>query len=163
MFFKRNRFRVRIEHLQSLLGEAGISSVFHTVWNDVRVVPKGRFDVKTCLRDIVIDITMDQKMVELAGRIGLLLKCLTLRRVEVVLDGGRHELKYAITTISGAFKALAEKLGRHLRFSLAVDTIYPYGQREDDERFIGDLETLETIARDEDSDSEDDNSDFGRL
>ncbi|CAD6591884.1 MAG: hypothetical protein ASARMPREDX12_005479 [Alectoria sarmentosa] len=158
MFFKRNSFRVQIEHLQPLLDEDGISSVFHTVWNDVRVVPKGRFDVKTCLRDIVIDITMDQKMVELAGRIGLLLECLALRRVKVVLDGGRYELKYAITTIYGAFKALAEKLGRHLMFSLAVDMMYYYGQREDDERFIGDLEKLETVARDEDSDSEDDNS-----
>ena len=145
-----------------LLGKDGIGYVCNFMGSKdfvkVFVIPKGSFEAKPWLRHIIISIGMKNKVDELAGRVGLLLECPALRRVEVVLHGGRSVLKCAIETISGAFKALAEKLGRRLMFSLAAQLKDDYpGSYYTHERFIGDLEKLETVAHDEDWISEDEN------
>ena len=159
MFFKRNKFRVDVGDLQVMLGQDGNHHVCKSLGNRMVLIPKGSFEIKPWLRDIVIIITMEKEMDELAGRVGLLLECPALGRVGVVLHGGRSVLKRVIETISGAFKALIKKFGRRLMFNLAVEEMDEDGQFESGERFIGALEKLETVARDEDSDSEDDTSD----
>ncbi len=101
-------------------------------------------------------------MGELAERIGLLLKCSALRKVTVVLHGGRSLFKRAVGTISDAFKALAEKLGRRLMFILIGHIVkrYGYAGPEPYMRLSGDWEKLGTMAaRDEGSESEDEAED----
>ena len=147
MCFEKNVFYVGIEKLQVFLGEDGV---------------KYGFDVKPFLRDIVLKIFMDDRMDELAERISLLSKCPTLRSVAAILDCtaillNRSDLKCAMKTIFGAFKALAEKLGRRLKFSLIYrhkDGGIPVNQR----RTIEGLEKLEAVVHDEESDPEDRNS-----
>ncbi len=157
MLFQRNRFRIRAEDLKVLLGEGGISCVFDRFYcNDVHLVPKGCFDVKPWLRDIVIDITMGDETDKLAASMGLLLECPALRSVEVVLYGGQFTLKCTITIISSAFETLAEQLGRRLVFSLAIPGENFYTKPSYYENFIGNLEKLERVARDEPSNSQDD-------
>ncbi len=156
MLFKRNIICVKDKQLQMMLGEDGINYVYHGFANYVWALSKGRFDVKPWLRIIRIELSMEDEMGELAGGIGLLLKCSALRKVTVVLHGGRSLLKRAIRTIFDAFKALAEKLGGRLIFTLIRRIFNDDGEREPYEELIGDLEKLETMAaRDEDSDSED--------
>lgn len=64
--------------------------------------------------------------------------------------------------ISSAFKALA-KLGAQLMFSPPIGTFGVYSQLEYDEEFSRDLGALETVARDEDSDPEDDDSNLEEM
>ena len=141
-----------------MLGKDGINYVSKFLGNYMMVIPKGSFEVQPWLRRISIDITMKNKMDELAAGVGLLLECPALRRVEVVLHGGHSMLKRAIEAISGAFKALAEKLGRRLIFCLAIEDMDQDGYPVAGERLIGHLAELQMVARDEDSDPEDENS-----
>lgn len=157
MLFKRNCVCIEDKDLQTILGEDGISYVYQEEsWSDfVCVISKDRFDVKPWLQIIEIEVIMKKEMSELAGGVGLLLECSALRKITVILRGGRSLLRCAIGTISDAFKALAEKLGRRLTFILVVRIINDDGELDPDERLIGDLERLEAVAgRDEDSDSE---------
>ena len=160
MLFQRNSFRVNVRDLQVMLGKEGINYVSKFPGNYMMVIPKGSFEVQPWLRHIIIDITMKNKMNELIERVGLLVECPALRRVEVVLYGGHSMLKRSIEAISGAFKALAEKLGRRLIFCLAVEAMDQDGCPVTGERLIGGLTELQMVARDEDSDPEDDNSEI---
>lgn len=155
MLFTRKRFQVKNKDLPMLLGEDGISEVIIIRSEFVRVIPKGRFDVKPWLRFIELDIMMGDKMEELSGRVDLLLGCPAVQNVEVVLHGGRTLLKRAIASISSAFKDLAKKLGPRLTFSgsrlrdkLLITRGEDYRQVKMSEKFTGDLVELETVARD---------------
>ncbi len=159
ILFQRNSFGIWVEDLKLLLGEDGISCVFDIVtlnYKNVHVLPKGCFDVKPWLRDIVIDITMEDETDKLAASMGLLLECPALRSVKLVLYGGHSTLKRTITIISSAFETLAEQLGRRLVFSLAIPGEKFYTKPSYYENFIGNLEKLERVARNEPSNSQDD-------
>ena len=118
----------------------------------------GSFEVKPCLRDVVIVIYMEDEMDWLAGCIGLLLECPALQKINVVLHGGRFGLKRVIEIISGAFKALTKKFGRRLIFNLADDNWM--GLVEPNEELIGNLEQLETLAANVNLDLEFKDSDY---
>ena len=115
------------------------------------VVSMNRIDVKSWLRGVVIDITVGDNTDELAGRVSSLLEFPALQWVSVILSRGwsYYRLRREIRMVSYAFKALAEKLGRRLTFSIFAIT---WSERYD--RFIGDLQKLESMARDEDSHDE---------
>ena len=81
------------------------------------------------------------------------------RKVDVDIYEDPYLLKHAIPNIAGAFKMLAEKLDRRLRFRLAL-TRKNDGQLDEDYIFTGGLEQLEITARVEDSEPEDENSDL---
>ena len=148
MLFQRNSFHIWVENLKLLLGEDGISCLFHALNKYVNLVPKGCFDVKSWLRDIVIDISMKNDMDELAASIGLLLECPALRSVKMVLHGVYSTLKRAIMVISSAFEKPAEKFGLQLVFSLVIKI--EFGQFHWPKVLVGTLEKLEKVTRDAD-------------
>ena len=171
MLFQRNSICIRAQDLRLLLGEDGLNSVSVHAWGSyVHVILKGSFDVKPWLREVVFKVSMKDKINELPGLIGFLLECSALRRVEVSLYRGHSVLRSVIGTIVIAFKALAEKLGERLVFSLALETSIwdGFGHPKLDMILIGGLGELETMAHDvdsryedEESDSEDEDSHYG--
>ena len=146
MFFNRNIFHISNKRLQVLLGDEGISFMYHPLARFVHVRAKGRFNPKLWLRNVVIEIKMED-MDELAGRIGLLFDCPALRDVAVVLFGGQWALARTLNTLSSAFQVLAEKLGRRLKFSMLVECRDQNMGVTTKEHWDGNLEKLKTLAR----------------
>ena len=148
MLLKRNQISVGLENPPLMLGEDGTSFLcdLHSLIPDV--VSLTCIDVKSCLRVVVIHIELMGFTAELADRVSLLLECPALQWVEVVIDRGygNSRLRCEIETLSCAFKALAEKLGRRLRFF--IQSLIPDHWSKRYAGFEGDLEQLEILVRD---------------
>ena len=99
-----------------------------------------------------------KKSDELAGRTGLTFGMSYAPEGQGgFLCGGPSVLERAMGTTSGAFEAVAGKLGRRLVFRRLdhvelIDYMHP-GRRY--EKAVGSMEGLETVVRDEGSGSED--------
>ena len=147
MLLKRNQISVGLENIPLMLGEDGTSFLcdLHSLFSDV--VTLTCIDVKSWLRVVVIHIELKGFTAELAGRVSLLLECPALQWVDVVIERGygNFRLRYEIETLSCAFKALAEKLGRRLTF--CVRSLIPDHWSKRYVGFDGDLEQLETLVR----------------
>lgn len=149
MLLKRNRISIGLENLPLMLGEDGTTFLCNIDYLFADVVSLNCIDVKVWLRDVLIHNYLMRVTAELAGRVSLLLECPALQRVDVRVDRvdrgyGSSSLRYTIETLSCAFKALAEKLGRRLTFYLRSLDLNSWKTH-----FAGDLAQLENLARDE--------------
>ena len=152
MLLKGNTINVCLEDLLLMLGEDETSFRYDPVLliPDVLkvVVTLNCIDVKFWLRVVLIHIDVMRSPAELAGCVSLLLECPALQRVRLIVSRypGKSRSRYGIETLSCAFKALAEKLGRRLTFHIRSPIPDDWPKRY--EGFFGDLEQLEDLVRD---------------
>ena len=150
MLLKQNELRVGVEDLPLMLGEEGTSFLCEIDFLLSDVVSLNCIDVKLWLRVVVMDIKLMGFMDKLQSRVSLLLECPALQWVDVIIDRswGSSWLRSRIGTLSCAFKALSEKLGRRLTFR--IRSLIQDSWRKRYERFVGDLEQLQNLVRDGD-------------
>ncbi|KAM0805868.1 hypothetical protein BDR22DRAFT_884281 [Usnea florida] len=154
MLLKQNELRVGVEDLPLMLGEENISFLCEIDFLFSDVVSLNCIDVKSWLRVVLVDIKLMGSTDELISRVSLLVECPALQWVDVMIDHvwGSFWLRRRIGTLSCAFKALSEKLGRRLTFRIRSLILDNWSERC--ERFNGDLDQLETLVRDGDSKGE---------
>ena len=159
MLFQSNIIRVFNEDLPGLLAndqhtQQPISYAYYYVpRSELHGVPRITFDVKACIRRVVVLIDVIKGWNGFSDRIGLLLKCPELQEVDVFIWKNPELLIDITGHISDAFKPLAEKTGCRLTFrvnnnlSRSSDPEKLWGKA----RFYDNLKELEDAALDQKS------------